>query len=52
MNITRRRGTIAIFITLGVLLTGLTVFLNITFTVQRRTFPTLSHSHHRHCRRP
>jgi len=31
MNITRRRGTIAIFITLGVLLTGLTVFLNITW---------------------
>src|SRR5258708_3184807 len=30
MNITRRRGTIAVFITLGVLLTGLTVFLNIT----------------------
>jgi two-component system sensor histidine kinase SenX3 len=33
MNITRRRGTIAIFITLGVLLTGLTVFLNITWIV-------------------
>jgi signal transduction histidine kinase len=31
MNITRRRGTIAVFITLGVLLTGLTVFLNITW---------------------
>jgi signal transduction histidine kinase len=31
MNINRRRGTIAIFITLGVLLTGLTVFLNITW---------------------
>ena len=34
MNITRRRGTIAIFITLGVLLTGLTVFLNITWIVR------------------
>jgi two-component system, OmpR family, sensor histidine kinase SenX3 len=33
MNITRRRGTIAIFITLGVLLTGLTVFLNITWII-------------------
>jgi signal transduction histidine kinase len=31
MNINRRRGTIAVFITLGVLLTGLTVFLNITW---------------------
>lgn len=31
MNLTRRRGTIAVFITLGVLLTGLTVFLNITW---------------------
>jgi len=31
MNITRRRGAIAFFITLGVLLTGLTVFLNITW---------------------
>src|SRR6266481_570462 len=34
MNITRRRGTIAIFITLGVLLTGLTVFLNITWIIR------------------
>ena len=33
MNINRRRGTIAIFITLGVLLTGLTVFLNITWII-------------------
>jgi signal transduction histidine kinase len=33
MNITRRRGTIAVFITLGVLLTGLTVFLNITWII-------------------
>jgi two-component system sensor histidine kinase SenX3 len=34
MNITRRRGTIAIFITLGVLLTGLSVFLNITWIIR------------------
>jgi signal transduction histidine kinase len=34
MNITRRRGTIAVFITLGVLLTGLTVFLNITWIIR------------------
>ena len=34
MNITRRRGTIAIFITLGVLLTGLAVFLNITWIIR------------------
>jgi two-component system sensor histidine kinase SenX3 len=34
MNITRRRGTISIFITLGVLLTGLTVFLNITWIIR------------------
>jgi signal transduction histidine kinase len=33
MNINRRRGTVAIFITLGVLLTGLTVFLNITWII-------------------
>jgi two-component system, OmpR family, sensor histidine kinase SenX3 len=33
MNINRRRGNIAIFITLGVLLTGLTVFLNITWII-------------------
>ena len=33
MNITRRRGTIAVFITLGILLTGLTVFLNITWII-------------------
>ena len=34
MNITRRRGTIAIFITLGVLLTALSVFLNITWIIR------------------
>jgi signal transduction histidine kinase len=33
MNMTRRRGTIATFITLGALLTGLTVFLNITWII-------------------
>jgi two-component system sensor histidine kinase SenX3 len=33
MNITRRRGTIATFITLGALLTGLTITLNITWIV-------------------
>jgi len=33
MNINRRRGTVAVFITLGVLLTGLTVFLNITWII-------------------
>ena len=36
MNITRRRGTIAFFITLGVLLTGLTITLNITWIVQSK----------------
>ncbi|QHN04049.1 HAMP domain-containing histidine kinase [Granulicella sp. WH15] len=36
MNITRRRGAIATFITLGVLLTGLTVFLNITWIIRIR----------------
>ena len=36
MNITRRRGTIAFFITLGVLLTGLTITLNITWSVQSK----------------
>jgi signal transduction histidine kinase len=34
MNITRRRGAIAFFIALGVLLTGLTVFLNITWIIR------------------
>ena len=33
MNFTRRRGTIATFITLGVLLTGLTIFLNIGWII-------------------
>ena len=33
MNFNRRRGAIAIFITLGVLLTGLTVFLNISWII-------------------
>src|ERR1700742_3880500 len=41
MNITRRRGTIAIFITLGVLLTGLTVFLNITWIIRNEGHLTL-----------
>jgi signal transduction histidine kinase len=36
MNITRRRGAIATFIALGVLLTGLTVFLNITWIVHNK----------------
>jgi signal transduction histidine kinase len=36
MNITRRRGTIAFFITLGVLLTGLTITLNIAWIVQSK----------------
>jgi two-component system sensor histidine kinase SenX3 len=36
MNITRRRGAIAFFITLGVLLTGLTITLNITWIVQSK----------------
>ena len=36
MNITRRRGTIATFITLGALLTGLTVFLNITWIIHNK----------------
>ncbi|WP_035349128.1 sensor histidine kinase [Edaphobacter aggregans] len=36
MNINRRRGTIAIFITLGVLLTGLTIFLNITWIIHNK----------------
>lgn len=34
MNITRRRGAIAFFVTLGVLLTGLTVVLNITWIIR------------------
>jgi two-component system sensor histidine kinase SenX3 len=34
MNITRRRGAIAFFVTLGVLLTGLTVILNITWIIR------------------
>jgi two-component system sensor histidine kinase SenX3 len=39
MNITRRRGAIATFITLGVLLVGLAVTLNITWIVlNERTF--------------
>jgi len=33
MNITRRRGTIALFITLGVCLVGVAVFLNISWIV-------------------
>ncbi|HTJ30726.1 MAG TPA: HAMP domain-containing sensor histidine kinase [Acidobacteriaceae bacterium] len=36
MNITRRRGAIALFITLGVLLTGLTVFLNIAWILREK----------------
>ncbi len=36
MNITRRRGAIAFFITLGVLLTGLTITLNIAWIVQSK----------------
>lgn len=34
MNINRRRGTIAFFVTLGVLLTGLTIFLNIAWIIR------------------
>jgi two-component system, OmpR family, sensor histidine kinase SenX3 len=37
MNITRRRGAIATFITLGVLLVGLTVTLNITWIVLHKS---------------
>jgi signal transduction histidine kinase len=37
MNFNRRRGAIATFITLGVLLTGLTVTLNITWILLNRT---------------
>jgi two-component system, OmpR family, sensor histidine kinase SenX3 len=37
MNITRRRGAIAFFITLGVLLTGLTITLNIAWIVQSKS---------------
>src|SRR5580698_242386 len=33
MNITRRRGAIAFFITLGVILVGVTVYLNISYIV-------------------
>ena len=36
MNITRRRGAIAFFITLGVLLTGLTITLNIAWIVHNK----------------
>ena len=36
MNITRRRGAIAFFVTLGVLLTGLSIFLNITWIIRNR----------------
>ncbi len=36
MNFNRRRGTIALFITLGVLLTVLTVFLNITWIITHK----------------
>jgi two-component system, OmpR family, sensor histidine kinase SenX3 len=36
MNITRRRGAIAFFITLGVVLTGLTITLNIAWIVQHK----------------
>jgi signal transduction histidine kinase len=36
MNITRRRGAIAFFVTLGVLLTGLTVVLNITWIIRNK----------------
>jgi signal transduction histidine kinase len=36
MNITRRRGAIAFFVTLGVLLTGLTITLNIAWIVQSK----------------
>ena len=33
MNITRRRGAIAFFITLGVVLVGVTVYLNISYII-------------------
>jgi two-component system sensor histidine kinase SenX3 len=36
MNINRRRGTIAFFITLGVLLTGLTITLNIAYILHNK----------------
>lgn len=36
MNINRRRGAIAFFVTLGVLLTGLTVALNITWIIRSK----------------
>jgi signal transduction histidine kinase len=36
MNITRRRGAIAFFITLGTLLTGLTIFLNIAWILNNK----------------
>jgi two-component system sensor histidine kinase SenX3 len=36
MNITRRRGAIAFFITLGVMLTGLTITLNIAWIVHNK----------------
>jgi two-component system, OmpR family, sensor histidine kinase SenX3 len=36
MNLNRRRGAIAFFITLGVLLTGLTITLNITWIVNNK----------------
>ena len=36
MNINRRRGTIAFFITLGVLLTGVTIALNIAYIVHNK----------------
>ena len=36
MNLNRRRGAIAFFITLGVLLTGLTITLNITWIVHNK----------------
>jgi signal transduction histidine kinase len=41
MNITRRRGAIATFITLGVLLTGLTITLNIGWIVVNKTHVAL-----------
>lgn len=37
MNINRRRGAIAFFITLGVLLTGVTIFLNIAWIISNKT---------------
>lgn len=37
MNITRRRGAIAFFITLGVILTGLAITLNITWIVLHKS---------------